>query len=306
MTIVCATHFSDTSFAAARVAAQLAKTHREPLWLIEILAPTSTSVTGSSSAAPVSAGLAKEAAAAAKLGVAVSTATVFGPLVRAARQFCTEKQAGLMVVGDPDRTLGPLVVGPLDRFADRLSVPVLIVRDSQPFEAWASGSAPLRVMVALDRTWHSTSACEWIAGLAKYGAIDLFASYLWWPKDENERRAWSVTSGQSPNRAESQRLWTDAANAFGSLPANVRRRVRLEAGRPHVGPQLLKLATAEHVDVFVLGTHAHRGPVGQQWSVSHEVLALAPMSVACIPEPQATRPAARRISADAHLFDRAG
>jgi len=34
-----------------------------------------------------------------------------------------------------------------------------------------------------------------------------------------------------------------------------------------------------------MGTHPHleRGPIGRLWSVSREVLSLAPMSVACVP-----------------------
>lgn len=303
MTIVCATHFSDSSFAAVKVAGQLARNHHEPLWLIDIVPPAC----GKESDAAISPALAREAAELSGQGIEVNTAALFGPLARAVRQFCSSKRAGLLVVGDSQQTLGPLIVGPLDRFADRISLPVLIVRDSKPFDAWASGACPLRVMLALDRTWRSAAAREWIARLAEYGAIDLVASYLWWPKDENERRAWASTPGEHPDYARSQRSWVEAEAAFSGLPSNVKRRVRLEAGRPHLGPQLLRLATAEHVDVVVLGTQPHRGPVGQQWSVSHEVLALAPMSVACIPEPV---PLPSRMDLgqlnEAHLFDQVG
>ena len=71
------------------------------------------------------------------------------------------------------------------------------------------------------------------------------------------------------------------------LPANVNSRVRLEVGGPKLGVQLLALAKTNHADIFVVGTHPHRGPCGQQWSVSHEVLALAPMSVVCVPDQEA-------------------
>jgi nucleotide-binding universal stress UspA family protein len=73
---------------------------------------------------------------------------------------------------------------------------------------------------------------------------------------------------------------TEAA-LFG-LPANVRRRVHLEMGLGNIGKHLLSMAQGEQVDVVVLGTHLHRGPL-VRGSVSHQVFSFAPMSVACVP-----------------------
>ena len=272
MTIVCATHFTDTSLAAVKVAAQLARTHREPLWLLNVM-PHPDCADGREIDVAISSALALEAARLATEGLVVSTATVFGRLDRAAQQVCSAKKATLLVVGDSNRTLGPLSVGPLDRFADGLGVPSLIVRDAEPFMAWAAGTAPLKVMLAMDGTWKSSAAREWIIRLAAFGPIDLVASYLWWPKDERQRRAWALIA---PRLAE---------QSLSRLPSNVKYRVRLEVAGPQIGAKLLALANSDRADVFVLGTHPHRGPRGQQWSVSHELLALAPMSVACIPDP---------------------
>ncbi|MBS1154008.1 MAG: Universal stress protein [Myxococcaceae bacterium] len=285
MTIVCAIHFSDSSLAAVKVAARLARTHREPLWLVEVVPFLPLGSSGPPSDLTLSPALVREAAALARDGIVVNTAVICGPLDRAVERFCSAKGPALLVVGDSQQTLAPLIVGPLDRFADRLSVPVLIIRDSKPFEAWASGTAPLRVMLAVDRTWKPEAACEWIAGLAAYGAIELVASYLWSPKDESERRAFVARSGRVGGHALSEQLWVEAQAVLGGLPPNVTRQVRLQASGAQVGSQLLRMATVEHADVFVLGTHPHSGPVGQQWSLSHELLALAPMSVACVPDP---------------------
>ncbi len=264
MTIVCATHFTDLSLAAVKVAAQLAKTHREPLWLLNVMPYPEGSVGAENDVA----------ASVREMGIVVNTSTVFGPLDRAAREVCLAKRASLLVVGDSNRTLGTLVVGPLDRFADGVGVPSLIVRDAAPFAAWAAGTAPLKVMLAIDGTWKSSAAREWIIQLAAFGPIDLVASYLWWPKDERQPHPWALVARRIEGEA-----------AFAGLPSNVKCRVRLEAGGGRIGPQLLDLANSNHADVFVLGTHPHRGPCGRQWSVSHELLALAPMSVACVPDP---------------------
>ncbi len=272
MTIVCATHFTDSSLAAIKVAAQLARTHRERLCVLNVVPPAQSS-SGSEKDVEISAvnGTISQLASE---GIVINTTTVCGPLASAVRQACAVNRASLLVVGDSHQTLGPLIVGPLDRFADSIGVPSLIVRDATPFAAWSAGTGPLKVMLAMDGTWKSAAAREWIIRLSAFGPIDLVASYLWWPKDERQPRAWALVA---------QRLEAEAA--FAGLPSNVKARIRLEVGCPKIGPQLLALAKANHADVFVLGTHPHRGPVGQQWSVSHEVLALAPMSVACIPDP---------------------
>ncbi len=282
MTIICATHFTDTSLEAVKVAAQLAKTHREPLWLLNVM-PHARAVGGKEDVL-ISQSLAAEAARLASDGVVVNTATVFGPLDREVKQVCDAKKATLLVVGDSQNVLAPLVVGPLDRFADHIGVPCLVVRDAAPFLAWAAGTAPLKVAMAMDGKWKSAAAREWIIKMAAYGAIDLVASYLWWPKDERRRRAWAMVAPR-----------LEAETSFAKLPTNVRYRVRLEAADPKLGPKLLALANADQADVVLLGTHAHRGPCGQQWSVSHELLAVAPMSVACVPDSTA-RPAVAAVA----------
>ncbi len=284
MTIICATHFTDTSLEAVKVAAQLARTHREALWLLNVMPHAATA--GGEDDVAVTGALLTEASRLAREGLVVNTATVFGPLMKAVKEVCEAKRASLLVVGDVDQTLAPLVVGPLDRFADNIGVPALIVRKADSFLKWASGAAPLKVAMAMDGNWKSAAAREWIIRLASYGPIELVASYLWWPRDEAKPKSWAKVTPR-----------LEADTSFTRLPSNVRYRVRLEVGDAKVGTRLLARAQADEADVFVVGTHAHRGPRGQQWSVSHEVLATAPMSVACVPD-AAARLAAAPASPD--------
>lgn len=84
--------------------------------------------------------------------------------------------------------------------------------------------------------------------------------------------------------ARRERLIRDEVGAaLRELPANVKHRVHLEIGLKHVGDRLLALSVAEQVDMFVVGTHPDRGPLARLWSVSRDVLGLAPMSVVCVP-----------------------
>jgi nucleotide-binding universal stress UspA family protein len=74
----------------------------------------------------------------------------------------------------------------------------------------------------------------------------------------------------------------ETESALSALPNNVKHRIHLEMGVGRIADHLLALANEEQVDVIVLGTHRRRA-LGRLFSVSHHVLALAPMAVACIP-----------------------
>ena len=280
MTIVCATHFTDSSFLAVKVAAQLARKHRQPLWLVNVLQGAVVSSNGDRFESAASDALLLEAAALKSEGIEVQTAVLHGALERAVGQFCTDKQALLLVVGDTSHKISPLIAGTLDKLAYGIEIPVLVVRDPKPFDAWAQGKAPLKVMLALDHTWSSAVARDWIVRLAEYGALDLVAAHIWWPQEEYERRGLPVPPAEEGHAALAAKMLAETSGALNGLPANVKHRVHLEMGKGHVGEQLVAMAENELVDIFVLGTHPHRGPLGQLWSVSHEVLANAPMSVA--------------------------
>ena len=277
MTIVCATHFTDSSFNAVRVAGSLARKHRQPLWLVSVL----PALNDSEVAVPVNDALLLEAAALAADGVEASTAVLHGPLERAVGQFCAEKKALLLVVGDTSHDTKAMFAGTLDKFAYGVELPLLVVKDPRPFDKWIAGASPLKVMLALDHTWSSAVARDWISRLAEYGPIDLVAAHIWWPPDEYERRG--LKQVDEVHQAISKLMHDETNAALSTLPANVKHRVHLEMGRGHIAEQLLELAGKDLVDVLVLGTNPHHGPISLLRSVSHEVLTNAPMSVACIP-----------------------
>ncbi len=280
MTLVCATHFTDTSFSAVKVAAELARRHHLPLWLVSVLpdaahAPAVEAATRDA--------LLLEVAALTTPELTVQSAVLCGPIEQALGQFCRDKKARLLVVGDTAGKIGPVLEGTLDKLVDAIEVPMLVVRDPKPFAAWAEGAGPLKVMLALDHTFASSVARDWIARLAEYGALDLVAAHVWWPDDEYARRGLVAPAGDEAHVALTEKLLTEARNALGGLPANVAHRVQLELGQGTVGAQLLAMAERLQANVFVLGTHADRGPFGKLGSVAHDVLANALMSVVCVP-----------------------
>ena len=216
-------------------------------------------------------------------GIDTNTTVLHGPIELAVGQFCTEKKAQLLVVGDTSQDTNRMFANTLDKFAYNVDLPLLVVRDFKPFEAWTQGILPLKVMLALDHTWSSVVARDWITRLSEYGAIDLVAAHIWWPADEYARRGLKVTPPEEAHANISKLMVDETSAALRGLPANVKHRVHLEVGIGHVSEQLLALAGSERVELLVLGTNTHHGPISLLRSVSHDVLMNAPMSVACVP-----------------------
>ncbi len=282
MTIVCATRFTEESSNAVQVAAELARRHKEKLFLVHCLPNTVVPSWGEKMSTATGHALDAEAKELVRTGVNVDTVVLHGKLEHALARFCREKQAGLLVVGDTVQRVGAVSAGTLDRLAGAVESALLVVRDPRPFAAWAKGTAPLRVMLALDHSSSSAVARDWISRLSEYGPIDLVAAHVWWPLEEYDRRRMPPPPPEEGHMALTRFMTAETEAALAALPKNVKRRVHLEMGTGRVADQLLELANDEQVDLFVFGTHRRRA-LGRLWSVSHHALGNAPMSVACIP-----------------------
>lgn len=265
MTILCATHFSDSSADAVAVAAQFARQSHQPLWLTSVVPSRSPKEQAVDSA------LHHEATTLREQGVEVATTILHGQVDRAVARLCTDLGAELLVVGDTSRTGTTFRSSSIDRFASGVPVPLLVVRSRIPFEAWASGARPLKVLLALDHVGSVAHAREWISRMARYGPLDVVGAHVWVPEGE-------------PRPSAAALLESELKAVFQGLPSNVTSRVQLEVGRGRIGPLVLALAAREQADVVVLGTHAHKGLLARRSSVEHDVLGEALMSVALVPE----------------------
>ncbi len=293
MSIVCATHFSDSSFAAVRVAAGLARARRQALLLVSVL-PTRNIDPEVEQA--VKDALTLERAALENARHEVQTEVLHGPLGEVVGRFCTERGAQLLVIGDSRHQR---FASSLDQLATQVGVPLLVVRDPKPFESWTAGAAPLKVMLALDHTWSSSVARGWIAQLAAYGPIDLTATQVFHADEEYERRGISPSSDRS-HRMLHQVLRDETALRLKGLPGNVKRHVHVELAGPHVADHLIAIAGAQQVDVLVLGAQPRQASHAALRAVAHEVLARAPMSVACVPSEAPTLQDRAGASATVH------
>jgi nucleotide-binding universal stress UspA family protein len=300
MTILCATHFSDAAQRAATAAAELARKLDEPLFLVHVLPGDLARAFGQTLQETATSALRDEVRRLEGLGARVSHQLLVGEPAEELARFATEKGAGLVVTAGPTSASPFLGVGgTVDRLATSLTVPLLVVRDAEPFEAWVAGKRPLKVMVGVDRSLPFEAARDWLRALRRYGQVEVVAGRIYWPHEEYQRMGLAHPSAfqdVSPElrRSLEQEVRSLVAPLEGQGQPAVR--LRLEPGVGRIADHLVALAADEKVDMLVVGTHQRRA-LGKLWSVSHHALRLAKMSVVSVPVAVAARGAAAPIPA---------
>lgn len=289
MTIACATHFTPTSDAAVHVAASLARRMHDHLLLASVVPTTALMLDDGRLESDVAMHLQLEASRLRIEGIDVSAEVLRGSLDESLARLCQSAHARLLVTGDSGHAQRLFLDAPLDRISAGVPVPLLVVRSERPFDAWARAEGPLRVLLAVDHSWSSKLARDWIVQLSEFGPIDLTAVHIYHPEDEARRRGMGVPDDELRARLVKV-IGEETEAALLLLPDNVKRRVRLEIGRRNIAGLLIDVASTERADLLVLGTHRQHGLLGQMTSVSHQVLADALMSVAFVPEESGRTP----------------
>ena len=286
MTLVCATHFSEAARRSATAAAMLARKLDEPLFLVHVLSGDLSRALGQGFQESTMAALREEVRRLEALGARVSHQLLTGEPAEELARFVEEKGVGLVVVAAPTSASPFLGMGgTVDRLATSISAPLLVVRDPEPFEAWARGVRPLKVLLGVERSQPFESARDWLQALRHYGPVEVVAGRIYWPHEESHRLGLAHPGSYqevAPElvRALEQEVRTlvSPLEAMGQRPA----RVRVEPGMGRIADHLVALAAEEQVDLLVVGSHQRRG-LGKLWSVSHHALRLAKMSVVRVP-----------------------
>ncbi|NVJ10489.1 universal stress protein [Myxococcus sp. AM001] len=285
MSIVCATNFSDAARRASTLAAELARKAGTSLWLVHVLNPDSVRAFGQALLGSAEAVLSDETKRLEKLGAKVEPVLLTGEPAVMLEAFCREQRASLVVASrDVDESPFGGEGGTVDRMAQSLTVPLLVMRDPAPLEAWARGARPLKVLLGVDRSLPFEAARDWVLTLRKGGRVDVVGGRVYWPEEEARRLGLrqAMAYGEAPPELQ-QALERESAELLAPLAdAGAPVRVRVEAGVGRIADHLVELAEQEQVDLMVVGTH-HRRAMGRLWSVSRHVLRLARMSVVCVP-----------------------
>ncbi|WP_242394135.1 universal stress protein [Anaeromyxobacter oryzisoli] len=304
MTVVCGTDLSERSRPGIAAAAAIAAAMRSPLWIAHVVGESFALLDPQAREqleAAVQERLDSETAPAAG-GVAVRHAMLEGSPHDALFALARAQHAELIVVSSRGHGAASRyrTGGTSTRIAADAPVPVLVVRDAEPFQAWARGERALRVVVGVDLGASAAAAVRWVRTLAAAGPCDVVFTHVYFENEALERYGLSGAP-ESHDLAEAERLLVrDVTALVGAFPGYGSHAVRVLAGTGAVADPLLGVARQERADLVVVGTHHRRGPA-RLWSVSSAVLHLAPMAVAVVPRP-AAGPARERPERPRHVL----
>jgi nucleotide-binding universal stress UspA family protein len=302
MSIIVGTDFSETSARAVIAAAALARRMRLPLHVVHSLETGHDRFFEKPRAvytAQVTQLLNCQADNLRREGLAVDIHVRSSAADDAVLDVAQQADARLIVVAatqrDDKRGLGTRA----DRVAARAHVPVLIVRDSGPIQAWLRGERPLRVVLGADLSRATEGAMRWLNDLTKLGPCEIVVTHLYWPPLQFQRLGLTgVRSFLDPDAEVTralERAFAHRLTPFSGL-ANVRYRLEPNLGR--VDARLASLAVEEHADLIVVGSHGRNvASRVREGSVSRGVLRTAPCSAACVPMPaMSERPSAVKVA----------
>jgi nucleotide-binding universal stress UspA family protein len=169
--------------AATLVASRLSDTE---LWLVHVLDPTMSSLDASAFESVKEAArkrLREEADGLSQnVGVTIHHAVLTGSASASLLAFAASKQATLIIVTSQGHGDSPFyrVGGTSERLVQSAEIPVLVVRDPAPFEAWANGERRLRVLLAVDWTESCEAAIRWVKGIRAAGPCDVVVGYVYY------------------------------------------------------------------------------------------------------------------------------
>lgn len=285
MTIVCGTDLSDNANHAVTAAFALARIRGDrELVITHILDPDARDREAAASDAREHLTTAIASASTSRVPAA-RLELIAGPAVESL-VAATETEGGdLLVVSSRGESAGRTLLslgGIAGGVAASASVPVLVVRDGRPFEAWAAGTRPLRVMIGLDESASCDSAVALVHRLRALGPVDVIAGHVYYPDEVARRYGTKPVSLVDSDPVLEGFLRRDLEKRLGELPGTGAVEMRFRTGLGRIGDHLLEIADSADVDVLVVGTR-QKGGLGRLSSVSSVLVHDAKMSIWCVP-----------------------
>jgi len=289
MAIVCGTDFSEPSARAVQAAAHLSARLKQTLHLVHTLDALRDDDADSAALR----GWALERLT----NIAHSLEELAGPIqvhVEVGQpddvllEMASRVEAKLIVIGPVGHRYGETTLGGhADSLAQRSHVPVLVVRESGPFEQWGRDSKPLCVVLGVDSSTSSETALGWIDDLRRVGPCEVVAIYLYWPPEQFQRLGLGgVRSYIAPDPVVTRTLEREFYERMSQLRGDGPVRYRSEPHLGRVADRLADLASEEHADLVVVGSRG-LDALTRFWegSVSRGLLQCARSSVVCVPAP---------------------
>jgi nucleotide-binding universal stress UspA family protein len=290
MTVLCGTDFSPPSEQAERAAVALATRLRARLHLVHAIerphpaaAPTEE---GRAARVPLEEKLAGKADTLRRGDLLVTTEILTALAPDALSEKARELGARVLVVAsgrgrDAKGTRSTVA----ERCAQQAAAPVVVVRSAEPFEAFARGDRPLRVLLGLELSEAAEAALSFVKALRGAGPCEVVVAHAYWTAGEKARLGLKGVLDLTSGDPEVERILTrDLEHRLGNFLREPGVCLRLKGGLGAAAPQLCQLAEEEKADLTVIGTAQRKGTdrvlLG---SVTEAILKAAPCGVACVP-----------------------
>ncbi len=193
-------------------------------------------------------------------------------------------RANLLVVSS-GRHVGPLwrVGSTSERVAVEAECPVLVLRASEPFEAWARRVRPLRVVLGVSDDAAFIGALAWTSRLRAAGRCDVTAAEVYSPPGTHDRYGLHPRLPWTTPDPELERLVArDIERRLSSLGGEGAVGIHPTLGLGRTADHLLDVAERSAAHLVVVGTHRARG-LARLTSVSEGVLHHGRTSVLLVP-----------------------
>lgn len=295
MTIICGTDLSAASASALDVGLALARLygHAEVV-LAHVVNPELGGSAARERALEDARGVLEEQAGRARPGgPTVRTEIVVGAPEQAIVDLAEAEGSELIVIAARSTSSSLLRLGTTTaKVIARTSVPVLVVRDPDPWLKLAAGERPLRVLLGIDDSAVCDLGIQWTQALAGRAATEIVLGAIYYPDDAAALYGVDLR-GMVDADPEIERLVArDLLRRYGVAPpgaaAAPKITTRPKRGLGRIGDHVVELAQDEGVDAIIVGTGQKTG-LGRLGSVSSIIVNDAPQSVVCVP-PQAHVP----------------
>jgi nucleotide-binding universal stress UspA family protein len=264
--IVCGTDFSPTAVEAADIAAAMARRLETRLVLVH--------VDESYGMAAVDSRLFEAAVAHGRpelnrmadrlrgLGTDVDEKLLCGSAFDKLITVATEARGRLIVVGAVGHGLARrLLLGSVaERTAETSRIPTLVVRPGGRLDSWIRGEYALNILVGYDFSAASDAALGWVNELRKIGKSQITVLYSNWPPDEARRLGYEGPLPVAANPKEIQKnLERDLKKRVATFLPKQQVAAIIEPGWGTPEGYLFQMASRQHVDLIVVGTHQRHG-----------------------------------------------
>ena len=286
MSIICGTDLSAASGGALEVAVALATLEQErEVVLVHIVDPElgGTDAAREQALEDAQSQLDAQAARYATPQVTVRPQLVVGPAAETLVGLAETEHTDLLVIAARSTSSPMLRLGTTTTdIISRTHVPVLVIRDPQPWLAFARKERPLRLLLGIDDSATSDLGVQWTHALRQVGQVDVVLGAIYYPDDAATHYGLERRNMVDSDPEVEQLMTRDLIRRFGDAQ-NVVARPRRGLGR--IGDHVVELARDEKVDAIVVGTGQKTG-IGRLGSVSSVIVNDATQSVVCVP-PQA-------------------